>query len=164
MLARIRQHEREQVRAARRDEVRARREPIPRLDMDGVTVGEDPSFGSEYFLRAERMQASLGWMGLLRGHFALGTMSLTRPSLILVRNPGGQWNLEEWLPHPTNKLVPAAAAYGSQQATAGPGNYLQKIEFDDGRINFKTGSEKRPFAFTDVTGSVEQTGSWADGN
>ncbi len=132
--------------------------PIPRLDMDGVTVGEDPSFGSEYFLRAERMQASLGWMGLLRGHFALGTMSLTRPSLILVRNPGGQWNLEEWLPHPTNKRIPAGAAYSSQQATAGPGNYLQKIEFADGRINFKTGSEKRSFAFTDVTGSVEQTG------
>src|SRR5664279_4077245 len=67
--------------------------PIPRLDMDGITVGEDPSFGQEYFLRAESMQASLRWMGLLRGHVELGTMTLTRPSLILVRNPIGQWNL-----------------------------------------------------------------------
>ena len=72
--------------------------PIPELDVEGVTIGEDPAFGHEYFLRAEHMAASLRWMGLLRGHFEFGTMSLTRPSLILVRNAQGRWNLEGWLP------------------------------------------------------------------
>ncbi len=136
--------------------------PIPRLDMEGITVGEDPAFGQEYFLRAEGMQASLRWIGLLRGHFELGTMTLTRPSLILVRNPGGQWNLEEWLPRSSSKPGSDRAAYGPQQAAASPSNFLQKVEFDDGRINFKTGDEKRPFAFTGVTGSVEQMvpGRW----
>ncbi len=131
--------------------------PIPRLDMEGITVGEDPAFGSEYFLRAQSMQASLRWTGLLRGHVELGTMSLTRPSLILVRNPSGQWNLEEWLPRPMNRVSGGVPAYGPQPS-ASSSNYLRKIEFDDGRINFKTGDEKRPFAFTEVTGNVEQTG------
>jgi hypothetical protein len=131
--------------------------PIPRLDMEGITVGEDAAFGHEYFLRAESMRASLRWMGLLRGHVELGTMTLARPSLILVRNPSGQWNLEEWLPRPANKAAGGIAAYGPQPL-AGPSNYLQKIEFDDGRINFKTSDEKRAFAFTDVTGNVEQVG------
>src|SRR6266481_7416795 len=60
--------------------------PSPQLDANGVTVGEDPSFGQEYFLRAERLSAGLRWTGLLRGHFEFGTMSLGIPSLILVQN------------------------------------------------------------------------------
>jgi AsmA family len=131
--------------------------PLPRLEMNGITVGEDPSFGNEYFLRAENMQASLRWMGLLRGHFEFGTMSLTRPSLILVRDWRGQWNLEGWLPPAELKSRGGPVAFGPRTA-ASPSNYLEKIKFDDGRINFKTGDEKRAFAFTNVSGSVEQVG------
>ena len=137
--------------------------PFPELALDGVTIEEDPAFGHEYFLRAERMTASLRWIGLLRGHFEFGTMSLTRPSLILVRNAEGRWNLEGWLPPARGKIsdgeevsnvapVPPAVP---AQAT----HRLQKLEFDDGRINFKLGDEKRPFAFTEVSGSVEQVSS-----
>ena len=43
--------------------------PSPQLDANGVTVGEDPAFGHEYFLRAEQLSAGLRWRGLLRGHF-----------------------------------------------------------------------------------------------
>ena len=38
--------------------------PSPRLDANNVTVGEDPGFGYEYFLRAERLSAGLRWMGV----------------------------------------------------------------------------------------------------
>jgi len=40
--------------------------PRPQLDAEGITVGEDPAFGHEYFLRADRLSAGLRWMGLLR--------------------------------------------------------------------------------------------------
>ncbi len=135
--------------------------PIPELDAEEVTIGEDPSFGNEYFLRAEQMAAGLRWMGLLRGHFEFGTMSFTRPSLILVRNEDGHWNLERWLPP-----APSAAGHSSSVAAAQPRAestyHLQKIDFDQGRISFKLGNEKRPFAFTNVSGSVEQIsgGRW----
>jgi uncharacterized protein involved in outer membrane biogenesis len=135
--------------------------PWPRIDVDGVTIGENPAFGQEYFLRADRMTASIRWLGLLRGHFEFGTISLSRPSLILVRNEQGRWNLEGWLPPAITRYAPQGVAYGPQ-TPATPTNHLQKIEFDEGRINFKTGNEKRPFAFTDVSGSVEQMapGRW----
>jgi len=138
--------------------------PVPQLSIDNVTIGEDPAFGHEYFLRAENMAASLRWSGLLRGHFEFGTMSLTRPSLILVRNANGRWNLEDWLP-PAGGARSAAgrtvAIYGPQPSSEST-HHLQKIEFDDGRINFKVGDEKRPFAFVAVSGSVEQVdaGRW----
>jgi uncharacterized protein involved in outer membrane biogenesis len=136
--------------------------PFPRVDMEGVSIEEDPSFGHEYFLRADRMTASVRWLGLLRGHFDFGTISLSRPSLILVRNEQGRWNLEGWLPPAAQRAaVSGGVAYGPQRP-ADAGNHLQKIEFDEGRINFKTGDEKRPFAFTEVSGSVEQVapGRW----
>ncbi len=131
--------------------------PFPRVDVEGVSIDENPSFGHEYFLRADRLTANVRWLGLLRGHFDFGTISLSRPSLILVRNELGRWNLEGWLPPAPSKSSPATISYGPQ-SPADSGNHLQKIEFDDGRINFKTGDEKRPFAFTNVSGSVEQMG------
>jgi AsmA family/AsmA-like C-terminal region len=132
--------------------------PIPLLDVDAITVAEDPAFGNEYFLRAERMTASLRWWGLLKGEFEFGTMALTRPSLILVRNSQGKWNLEGWLPPAPWKAVGNYVTYGPQ-VQAESTQHLRKIEFDDGRINFKFGDEKRPFAFTNVSGSVEQLGA-----
>lgn len=136
--------------------------PFPRVDVEDVSIEENPSFGHEYFLRADRLTASVRWLGLLRGHFDFGTISLSRPSLILVRNEQGGWNLEGWLPPAAQRAAaPAGVAYGPQRP-ADAGNHLQKIEFDEGRINFKTGDEKRPFAFTEVSGSVEQMapGRW----
>ncbi len=135
--------------------------PRPRLDAEGIIVGEDPAFGHEYFLRAEHLSANLRWMGLLRGHFEFGTMALNKPSLILVRNSEGRWNLEKWLPPAKVNPSQNASAYGPTSPVASV-NRLEKIEFEEGRINFKTEDDKQPFAFTNVSGTVEQIspGRW----
>ncbi len=135
--------------------------PSPRLDADQVTIGEDPAFGNEYFLRAEHLTAGLRWTGLLRGHLELGTLSLNRPSLILVRNREGRWNLERWLPPAKVMAVNGLLVYGPQSAAA-PANRLNRIDIDDGRINFKVIDEKMPFAFTGVSGTIEHVspGRW----
>ena len=136
--------------------------PLPSLDAEGITVGEDPAFGNEYFLRADRLSARLRLLPLFLGRFEFGTLSLDRPSLILVKNSEGRWNLERWLPP---SLPPVAGVPGKPHATASPDaatNRLAKIDVSDGRVNFKLGDDKKPFAFTSVTGSVEQTalGRW----
>src|SRR6266481_3623930 len=135
--------------------------PSPQLDANGVKVGEDLSFGNEYFLRAQRLSAGLRWTGLLKGHFEFGTMSLYKPSLILVRNLQGRWNLERWLPPAKTEVLQSPRSYGPPSPIA-PVNRLQKIDFDEGRVNFKAGDDKLPFAFTSVSGSVEQIspGRW----
>jgi hypothetical protein len=135
--------------------------PSPGLEAYAISVGEDPAFGQEYFLRADRLSASLRWTGLLRGRFELGTLRLERPSLILVRNSLGRWNLERWLPATSSEVStrPVAQASGSQ---ATPAHLLQKIDISDGRANFKLGEDKTTFAFIQVEGSVEQSapGRW----
>ena len=135
--------------------------PSPQLDAYGITVGEDPAFGNEYFLRADRLSAGLRWLGLLRGRFELGTLKLERPSLILVRNSDGRWNLERWLPAAlTSPLTGTATTRAGARAT--PAYNLQKLDISDGRANFKLGDDKTSVAFIQVEGSVEQTapGRW----
>jgi uncharacterized protein involved in outer membrane biogenesis len=135
--------------------------PSPRIYASGVTVGEDPAFGYEYFLRAEQLTAGLRWSGFLRGRFEFGTLSLAQPSLTLVRNSEGRWNLEDWLPPAKRPGVVSSPIYGPSRAPT-IANRLEKIEIDDGRINFKKTDIKQPFALTSVSGSVEQIspGRW----
>lgn len=127
----------------------------PRLEANYITVGEDPRFGHEYFLRADQVAASPRWTALFRGKFELGALSITRPSLNLVRLPDGEWNLESWLPRPRSSLPLALVA---DRPSARP----QSIAVSSGRIDFKEGDNKLPFAFVDVDGAVSQStfGSW----
>jgi hypothetical protein len=127
----------------------------PRLEADRVTVAEDPRFGNEYFLRADSLAIGLRWGALLRGRIEFGPVALSGPSLNLVRLPDGEWNLESWLPRPRGNL-PTAPAPASASLR------LQRIDLSGGRVNFKQGVGKLPFALANVAGSVEQVspGSW----
>jgi hypothetical protein len=130
-----------------------------RIEARSISVAEDPHFGNEYFLRAETLTAGLRWRALVFGHFEFGSLSLRRPSLNLVRDADGHWNIERWLP-------PAQAA-ASRPGFVGPlavssAARLYRIDVDGGRINFKQGDDKSPFALLDVSGQVEQVsvGRW----
>ncbi|HKN61987.1 MAG TPA: AsmA-like C-terminal region-containing protein [Candidatus Acidoferrales bacterium] len=136
----------------------------PTLEAHAVTVAEDPRFGEEYFLRAEALTARIQWRSLLSGHLELGTLSLSRPSLNLVRNSYGDWNLAEWLPRPSSAAANAPVQTGPQQLPKSLAAFLRlgTIEVEDGRVNFKRGDEKLPFAFSDIRGTLEteSPGRW----
>ncbi len=121
----------------------------PQLEAERITVAEDPRFGNEYFLRADELAIGLRWSALLRGRVEFGPLSLTGPSLNLVRLADGEWNLESWLPRPRGNL-PTVPAPGRASL------HLQRIDLSSGRVNFKEGAGKLPFAFANVDGSVEQ--------
>ena len=127
------------------------------MEADSVTVGEDPHFGQEYFLRAERLTASVRWAALLRGRLEFDRLSLSRPSLNLVRSADGKWNYETWLP-PSGK--PALAP--SPRYSTVP-ERVSQIDIDGGRINFKRGEDKLPFALVDVGGylNLQGAGRWS---
>ena len=126
----------------------------PVVQARSVIVGEDPRFGAEYFLRTDSMAVRLRWRSLLRGRLEFGTISLTHPSLNLVRSSSGEWNLAEWLPRPS---PPRPRGFAGPIAPS-TSRRFHRIEIDGGRINFKISDEKLPFAFVGVTGTVETNG------
>lgn len=130
----------------------------PVFEADSVTVGEDPRFGQEYLLRADRLSARLRWAALIHGRMEFDRLSLSRPSLNLVRAADGTWNIETWLPAPNTQT--------SLQLSRSPAEipaHASRIDIAAGRINFKKGVEKLPFAFVDVNGSVnlQAAGRWS---
>jgi len=133
----------------------------PTLEAYSVVVGEDSRFGREYFLRAESITLRLRWQSLLRGHLEFGAISLNRPSLNLVRNLDGDWNLAEWLPR-FSSAPGSAIGSASKAPDASRPLHFDRIDVDAGRINFKRAEEKLPFALTAVTGYVEPeaAGRW----
>jgi hypothetical protein len=125
--------------------------PGPRLLAQSVVVAEDPRFGNEYFLRADSLVVSPRLLPLLRGRIAVATLSFDHPSLNLAMNPNGRVNLADWLPRPD----------GGRVAFRGAPSFM-RVSLSAGRINFKSGDVKLPFALTVVNGFIEQQagGRW----
>ncbi len=131
--------------------------PSPGIVAHYITIGEDPRFGQEYFLRAQSVAVSPQWRALFSGRIELGALYLIEPSLNLVRNADGRWNVESWLP---SAATSKPTLYGPH--APGPGAQLSRIEIQRGRINFSRGTDRHPFALADLEGAIEQEspGRW----
>jgi AsmA protein len=118
--------------------------PQPGFDLANLVVGDDPAFGYEPILRADEVTASLRLSSLWRGQLEIAQLRLKYPSLNLVRNADGQWNLESLLWRASRtETAPTMAA--PQRRPRFP-----YIEAESGRINFKFGEEKTAFALTEA--------------
>ena len=134
-----------------------------RLEANSITISEDPRFGNEYFLRADTLRAGLRWRALLVGRFEFGTLSVSRPSLNLVRDSQGRWNIEQWLPPASSDQARSGFVGPSAAPRSISTARLYRIAVDGGRINFKQGDDKSPIALVGVSGRVDQdaAGRWA---
>jgi AsmA family len=125
--------------------------PQPGFDLQDFVVHEDPKFGAEPMLRAADVTASLRLASLLRGRLEIARLDLTEPSLNLVRNGEGHWNLENLIQRAA--LIPVAPT-GRSKAEQRPG--FPYIEASRGRINLKFGAEKKPYTLSTADFSLWQ--------
>ena len=125
--------------------------PQPGFDLDNLVIYEDPEFGAEPMLRAPEVAAVVRITSLLRGRLDIARLELTEPSLNLVRRADGRWNLEALLER--SERTPLAPT-GKPKSEARPG--FPYIEASSGRINFKAGQEKKPYALLNADFSLWQ--------
>ena len=125
--------------------------PRPGFDLENLAVYDDPAFGAEPMLRATEVTADLRLTALARGHLEIARLDLTEPSLNLAHREGGQWNVESVLQRPA--LIPLAPTVKGKSGSR-PG--FPYIAGTAGRINFKNGAEKRPYALTNADFSLWQ--------
>ena len=125
--------------------------PQPGFDLENFVVHDDPAFSLEPVLRASEVTAVLRVSSLLRGKLEIARLSLNEPSLNLVRDGQGHWNIQTLVERAAQiPVAPTAKATGERR----PG--FPYIEADSGRINFKFGQEKKPYALTDADFAVWQ--------
>jgi hypothetical protein len=119
--------------------------PVPGFTLQNFVVSEDPAFGAEPTIRANQVEATLRVSSLWRRPVEFSTVRFVEPSVNLVRNAEGRWNLSDILLHAAH--VESAPTV---QRTAGPTPRFPYIEATGGRVNVKLGSEKLPFSLTDA--------------
>lgn len=119
--------------------------PRPGFELENFVIHDDPAFSAEPMLRAQEVTASLRIISLLRGRLEISRLNLTEPSLNLVRNNEGHWNLENLIER-TAKIAVAPTSKAKTERRPG----FPYIEADRGRINFKFGAEKKPYALTEA--------------
>src|SRR2546430_17005202 len=71
--------------------------PYPGFDLAKFFVHNDPAINDEPVIRSQQVKAELRISSLLRGHLEIARLSLSEPSLNLVRDREGRWNLENLL-------------------------------------------------------------------
>lgn len=131
--------------------------PQPGFTMENFVVGDDPAFSAEPILRADEVRATLRMTSLWRGKLEIAKLSLQYPSLNLVRDESGRLNLESLLAHASR--TPAAPTTAKKPEARVRFPYIQA---DAGRINFKSGLEKKVFvlAETDFALWSESENEW----
>jgi hypothetical protein len=125
--------------------VKLRLLPQPGFDLENFVIHDDPAFSAEPMLRAQEVTASLRMTSLLRGRLEIARLNLAEPSLNLVRNAQGHWNLENLIERAAK--IPVAPT-GKAKTERRPG--FPYIQAERGRINFKFGPEKKPYALTEA--------------
>jgi AsmA family len=116
--------------------------PRPGLAITDFVVEENPGFGAEPLLRSASVVVSLRIASLWRGRLEVSRIDLEDASLNLVHGANGQWNFASLLEQASR--IPNAPT-AQRHASSTP--RFPYIQFKSARINFKSGNEKKGFAF-----------------
>ena len=127
-------------------EVSVRLLPRPGFVIENAVIEEDPAFGSEPFARVDRIECDLRWQTLVGSRLEFSHFRLQHPNINLVRKAGEGWNVERLLLQSSAPSGAEGVASSSFQGTTGPLDF----EVEDGRVDFKAGENKKPFAVTDL--------------
>ncbi len=120
--------------------------PRPGFDIYNLQVMDDPAFSAEPLIMCGKVTADLRLTSLWKGRLEIAKLKLTDdaapPSLNLVYSKG-HWNLESLLLRVEQVPSAPTAKFRAEERARFP-----YIEASGGRINLKTGPEKKPWAIT----------------
>ncbi len=118
-----------------------------RVEVKDVTIGDDPSFGSNVpFAQVGQLDVSVKLLPLLSKNIEVDSLDLKRPRIEIIRNAQGVWNFSTVGSGPAAPAPPAQAAQPNQPQPPGKqapaqampsssgGFSLAKLQITDGQI------------------------------
>jgi hypothetical protein len=115
--------------------------PLPALRLTDLTVAEDPKFGTAAFLTIERGRMALRLWPLLRGRVEVTELTLERPKVALIQEPGGQWNIAGLGAHPGGAPAPAPKGSGGQPGLSSL-PLVSRVRVTDGALRYEVRSKQ----------------------
>jgi uncharacterized protein involved in outer membrane biogenesis len=107
----------------------------PRFRVANLSVSDDPKFNSKLaFVQTQELSVSVKLLPLLRKSVELDALTLERPSVELIKNAQGVWNLAT-----IGQNTPAAAPSSGQQQFS-----LGKLEINDGQVAITDLQDHKP--------------------
>jgi hypothetical protein len=119
--------------------------PQPGFDLSDVNIHDDPAFSAEPMLHADKVTATLRLSSLWRRRLEIASLSFQEPSLNLVRNDGGKWNVATLIERA--QQIPSAP---TTRVTSESRPRFPYLEAANARVNFKMGMEKKAYAFSEA--------------
>jgi hypothetical protein len=125
--------------------------PMPGFTLEDFVVNEDPAFGYEPMIRAMKVDVTLRPSSLWRRQVEISTIKFdvdengSAPSLNLVRNAQGKWNLQGLLMHASS-----VAMAPTVQQKVGPAPRFPYVEATGVRVNVKIANEKKAFSLIEA--------------
>jgi AsmA family len=123
--------------------------PFPGLEIQNLTVQEDPAFGDEPLLIAPSVTVYPRLSTLWTLRLEIGRIDLDNASVNLVRDSAGRWNFSSLLLQASRTNVAPTAQRRPSSTPRFP-----YVAFSGARINFKQGYEKKPFSLFNTDASV----------
>lgn len=114
------------------------------VDADYVTIEEDPVFGAEPFIRAEKLSCDVNPWLLWRGRVEFSQLTFSRPSINIVKSSDGLWNLAAFLERASSGRPALPSPSGTAQVS------FSSLVLEDARINFKVREEKKIYGLVDT--------------
>ena len=106
--------------------------PIPGITADGFTLGEDASFGTAPFLKADRIDARVRLMPLFSSKLDVLSFDIEKPAVHLHRDAKGRWNLASLMERAAAKDKTAA---GAAPAGGGLDVLIERFRLIDGSVD-----------------------------
>jgi len=95
--------------------------PLPSVELKGLEVADDPKFGTAPFLKLEKGTLRLGLRALLAGRVEVTQVILTEPSIALIEDTQGHWNIASLGAGPDPRPTTARSGRGSSAPGGGVG-------------------------------------------
>ncbi len=106
--------------------------PVPGITADGFTLGEDPAFGTEPFLKADRIDARVRLMPLFSSRLDVISFDVEKPVAHLKRDAKGRWNLVSLIEKAGSG---EAAAQGATPESGGFAVIIERFRLIDGSVD-----------------------------
>lgn len=123
-----------------------------------LSIGEDPAFGRDPFLRAKAVQVRVAFLPLLTGRVEVARAIVERPRLSLVRDARGRWNVTT-LGAGRPGAMPRATPPGGSEPPGGPlalPLLPSRLDLTEGAVTVRDLQKKGTVALRDLEVSLRQ--------